>query len=100
MVTGFDEAKSSLDVFSIFFALLAFLERLTLLTWYFRACFVLFQMLFLSFPVVDVSLSVRGLDLAPQRSEELTASSKEDLRLMLSVLSGELVKVNFIRRHT
>ena len=59
---------------------------------------MLFQMLFLSFPVVDVSLSVRGLDLAPQRSEELTASSKEDLRLMLSVVSGELVKVNFICR--
>eukprot|EP00794_Sanderia_malayensis_P017264 gene17264-18988_t len=40
----------------------------------------------------DVPLTVRGLDLAPQRAQELEASSKEDLRLMLSVLSGELIK--------
>ena len=38
-------------------------------------------------------LSVRGLDLAPSRAEDLSTSSKEDLRLMLSVLSGELIKV-------
>lgn len=47
----------------------------------------------LFFLVVDMPLSVRGLDLAPQRADELTTSSKEDLRLMLSVLSGELIKV-------
>ena len=48
------------------------------------------------FLVVDVPLSVRGLDLAPQRTEDLRSSSKEDLRLMLSVLSGELIKVKCI----
>ena len=45
------------------------------------------------FAVFEMPLTVRGLDLAPQKAEELAVSSKEDLRLMLSVLSGELVKV-------
>ena len=43
--------------------------------------------------VSGVPLSVRGLDLASRRQQTLSTASKEDLQIMLSVLSEELEKV-------